>query len=469
MSPIASVIKYEGDNSTFIWKHPCEDFNTTSQLIVHETQEAVFFVNGQALDSFGPGRHTLETENIPLLSKFLNLIVTGGECPFHCEIYYINKTVQMAVKWGTDSKVRFIDPIYGVPLEIGACGEMNLMVSDSRKLLLKLVGTMNGIAWDAQGSNFTKSLAASFRPLISSTVKTNLARCIKEQNIDILEIDEHLDLLSNVLKQPILTGFEEYGLTIPEFYVTNVLLPESDANFKRIRELHTISLQKRMVEADTAIKTAQAEAATTVTVAQRQAILEQQNTETELARREAERDLIRAQTEAQKTRLSGYAEADVMHAQGIDKRDLLQADVQKAYAQGLGNMHISGGGVAGDMIGLGVGMAAAGAVNGHVGQMFQEMGKPFSMDKSEKSNSAEKTLCPNCKAEVPAGAKFCLECGTKIEVLSDDEMICPACGKKTHKGKFCMECGAPLVRKCPKCGNELPASAKFCPECGERL
>ena len=172
MSPIASVIKYEGDNSTFIWKHPCEDFNTTSQLIVHETQEAVFFVNGQALDSFGPGRHTLETENIPLLSKFLNLIVTGGECPFHCEIYYINKTVQMAVKWGTDSKVRFIDPIYGVPLEIGACGEMNLMVSDSRKLLLKLVGTMNGIAWDAQGNDFPKSLAASFRPLISSTVKT---------------------------------------------------------------------------------------------------------------------------------------------------------------------------------------------------------------------------------------------------------------------------------------------------------
>lgn len=468
MAPIASVIKYEGDNSTFIWKHPCEDFNTATQLIVHETQEAIFFMNGQALDSFGPGRHTLETENIPLISKLLNQI-TGGDSPFHCEVYFINKTVQMAVKWGTDSKVRFIDPIYGVPLEIGACGEMNLMVSDSRKLLLKLVGTMNGISWDAQGSNFTKSLTSSFRPLISSTVKTNLARCIKEQNIDILEVDEHLDLLSTVLKQPIQAGFEEYGLTIPEFYVTTVLLPEGDANFKRIRELHTISLQRRMVEADTAIKTAQAEAATTVTVAQRQAIMEQQNTETELARREAERDLIRAQTEVQKTRLAGYAEADVMHAQGIDKRDILQADVQKAYAQGLGNMHISGGGVAGDMIGLGVGMAAAGAVNGHVGQMFQEMGTHFSVGKTEKPDTPEKTICPNCKAEVPAGAKFCLECGTKIEVLGNDEMICPACGKKTHKGKFCMECGAPLVHKCPKCGTELPASAKFCPECGEKL
>ena len=61
MAAIASVIKYEGDNSTFIWKHPCEDFNTSSQLIVHESQEAILFLNGQALDLFGPGRHTLET------------------------------------------------------------------------------------------------------------------------------------------------------------------------------------------------------------------------------------------------------------------------------------------------------------------------------------------------------------------------------------------------------------------------
>ena len=49
MAAIASVIKYEGDNSTFIWKHPCEDFNTSSQLIVHESQEAIFSLNGQAL------------------------------------------------------------------------------------------------------------------------------------------------------------------------------------------------------------------------------------------------------------------------------------------------------------------------------------------------------------------------------------------------------------------------------------
>ena len=71
MAHIAEVIKYEGDNSTFVWKHPCEYFNLGSQLIVHESQEAVFMMNGQALDLFGPGRYTLEAQNIPLIGKAL--------------------------------------------------------------------------------------------------------------------------------------------------------------------------------------------------------------------------------------------------------------------------------------------------------------------------------------------------------------------------------------------------------------
>ncbi len=69
---VTEVIKYEGDNNTFVWKHPCEDFNSMTQLIVHESQEAIFMMNGQALDLFGAGRHTLETQNVPLLSRFLN-------------------------------------------------------------------------------------------------------------------------------------------------------------------------------------------------------------------------------------------------------------------------------------------------------------------------------------------------------------------------------------------------------------
>ena len=213
---LASIIKYEGDNDTLIWKHPIEDFNYGSQLIVHESQEAIFFRDGQALDLFGAGRYTLETQQLPLLEKLYQL-PTDTQGTFHSEVYYINKTVRMALKWGTPEKVRFIDPLTGVPLQLGASGELNLQVSDSRRLLLKLVGTMGGISWDG-GEGQAKSLQASFRPLITSAVKANLSTVIKESALDLLEIDEHLDEISTHLRDKLLPGFEEYGLTIPQFY-----------------------------------------------------------------------------------------------------------------------------------------------------------------------------------------------------------------------------------------------------------
>ena len=464
MAKIADIIKYEGDNSTFIWKHPCEDFNSLTQLIVHESQEAIFFMNGQALDLFGAGRHTLETQNIPMLGKLLNR-ATGGETPFHCEVYFINKTVQMAIKWGTDSKIRFIEPNMGIPLEIGACGEMNLEVSDSRKLLLKLVGTMKGIAWGDNGVGFTKSIQNSFRPLISTAVKAHLVSAIKSQNIDILEIDENLETLSEVLRKSIVPGFEEYGLTIPQFYITNVALPENDPNFRRLRELHTVSFQTRMIQAEALVKTAHAEAEASVTAAQRQVELERQTTETEVAKRAAERDLIRAQTEAQAAKMSGFAEAEVMAAKGYTQRDVLAADVQKAYAEGLGNMTFNGGGgVAGDMLGLGVGMAAAGAIAPQLGEMF----KGFSSPNSSSNTAGPAAKCAKCGANLPANAKFCLECGEKV-ALDGDTVVCPECGKNVAKGKFCPECGHKFVTVCPKCGKDVPAGAKFCLDCGEKL
>lgn len=467
MAKITDIIKYEGDNSTFIWKHPSEDFNCLSQLIVHESQEAIFFMNGQALDCFGPGRYTLDSQNIPLIENVINL-ATGGESPFHCEVYFINKTVQMAVKWGTDSKVRFIDSLTGVPLEIGACGEMNLRVSDSRKLLVKLVGTMNGIAWGDSREGFTKSLNDSFRPLISTAVKANLPTAIKQSEIDILEVDEKLEDLSDSLKEKLTPGFEEYGLTIPQLYVTTIVLPENDPNFKKIRELHTISFQERMVEAETKIRTAKAEAEAEVTAAQRKIELERQTTETEVTKAQAERDLIKAQTEAQAAKMAGFAEAEIMAAKGITEKEYVQADVQKAFAEGLGNTGGNGAGsMMGDIVGLGVGLQAAGAMSGQLGNIFG--GFAAGVQAPEATAPQGNIQCANCGNSLPANAKFCLECGTKVENLAENEMLCPACGKKTAKGKFCMECGASLILKCAKCGAEIPTGAKFCLDCGEKL
>lgn len=486
MGILSELIKYEGDNSTFIWKYPHEDFNNMTELVVNESQEAIFFANGQAADTFGPGRYKLDTYNIPILTKLVNIVT--GVSVFHCQVYFINKTVQMGVKWGTDSKVRFIEPTLGVPVELGASGGMNLAVSDGRKLLIKLVGTMAGIAWDSERKTFTKSLQESFRPLISTAVKSNLSAAIKQQNIDIIDVDEHLSELSEILKEKIIPGFEEYGLTIPQFYLTTIVLPENDPNFRRIRDLHTITLQKRMAQAEAEVKTAQAESRASymtaeaeseakIKVAQRGAILEEQTTETEIAKREAERQLIQAQADAQAAQMAGLAEATVMQAKGYNQKDVLQAEVQKAYAEGIGNMGpaIAGGGgnsIMGDMLGFGVGMAAMGAMAPQVGEMMKNI-KPFpqgSIQEPMKNQTTENSAtCTNCGSLLPPNAKFCLECGTKIEQFAENEMICPACGKKTPKGKFCMECGQPIINKCPNCGTEIPLGGKFCLECGTKL
>lgn len=471
MANIADIIKYEGDNSTFVWKHPNEDFNSLTQLIVHESQEAIFFMNGQALDLFGPGRYTLETQNVPQVGKLLNR-TTGGDSPFHCEVYFINKTVQMGLKWGTDSKVRYIDPESGVPLEIGASGELNMQVADSRKLLVKVIGTMNGIAWGTYGAGFTKSIQDAFRPLISTAVKSNLTSAIKEQNINLLEVDEHLTELGNTLRLKMLPGFEEYGITIPQFFLTTVVLPEDDPNFKRIRELHTISLQTRMAKAEAEVRTAQAKAEAEIVAAQREVKLQEQTTQVEVAKRQAEKAVIEAQAEAAATKATGFAEAEVMAAKGYNQKDVLQAEVQKAYAEGMGNMGSNGGsaggGVASDMVSMMMGMKAAGAMMGQMDNLMPNGTLPGAAPAAPAAPAA--TIdCPSCGAKLPEGAKFCLQCGNKVEVLAANEVICPNCGKKTPNGKFCMECGSPLAKTCPKCGVEVPTGGKFCLECGEKL
>ena len=464
MADIVSIIKYEGDNNTFIWKSPIEDFNSMSQLIVHENQEAIFFKDGQALDTFGAGRYTLETGNIPKLGKILNRN-TDGDSVFYCEVYFINLTVQMAIKWGTDSKVRYIEPTYGVPLQLGASGEMNLQVSNGRKLLLKLVGTTSGIAWDDnRDNNFTKSLQNCFRPLISTAVKTNLTTAIKNKNINILEVDEHLSEIADEVHKSILPGFEEYGLTIPQFYLTTVVLPEEDSNFKRIKELYTIALQKRMIEAETDIRTSKAKSEAEITASNREVELEKQTTQTEIARREAERKMIQAQLEAEALKVQGYAEAEVMKAKGYNQKDVLQADVQKAYAAGIGNMGGNGGSsTMSDIIGLGIGLQAAGAVGNQVQGLFA------GINNHSQANTNNTKKCNSCGATLPENAKFCLECGEKVVSEDNNTITCPKCGKKVIKGKFCPECGYKFVGVCPNCGKEVVTGAKFCLECGEKL
>jgi len=409
---IAQILKYEGDNTTFVWKHPLEDFNHTTQLIVHESQQALFFMNGQALDLFEAGRHTLETQNIPLIAKFFNRAY-GDKTPFHCEVYFINKTEQMAVKWGTDSKVEYIDPTYGFPIQIGASGEMSLRVSDARKLLIKIVGTEDGLT--------QTGLVQKFRAFLMTKVKTYLSNYIKQNKINIFEIDQKLTEMSASIQETLVPDFNEYGVSLVHFFVTTILKPEEDGAYKKFKELH---FRQYADVAEAKLR-------------QSVGIIDQET--------EAQKMIIESKGLAQKRMQEGYT---YQQERGFDVAEAVASNE-----------------ASGNMANLGVGLGVMAGVGGTVGGVVNKA-VAGAMDSQSKESSAK---CPKCNAEIPTGAKFCLSCGNKIEVLGNDEILCPKCGKKTHKGKFCSECGASLSAKCPKCGIDLQTNAKFCPECGTNL
>lgn len=136
---ISQVLQFEGPIDSLVWKNPIEDFNTTSVLVVDETHEALLVVNGNACDLFGPGRHTLETPNIPLVKRIIN-IPTDGKTSFPCKVFFINKVHQMDLTWGIPGEITLNDPIYDIFLHVGMCGNMNFQVMDARKFMLKMVG-----------------------------------------------------------------------------------------------------------------------------------------------------------------------------------------------------------------------------------------------------------------------------------------------------------------------------------------
>lgn len=108
---IAEVIKFEGPQDALVWKFPIEDFNATSQLIVDETHEALLVVNGNAADLFTAGRRTLSVPNIPIARTLIE-IPTGGNSPFPCKVFFINKVHAMDLLWGTQGPIALEDMLY---------------------------------------------------------------------------------------------------------------------------------------------------------------------------------------------------------------------------------------------------------------------------------------------------------------------------------------------------------------------
>ena len=381
--PIAQVIKYEGDNNTFVWKHPAEDFNTHSQLIVHESQEAVLFMNGQPLDLFGAGRYTLETQNIPILNKIIN-IPTGGESAFHCEVYFINKVEQMAISWGTDSKVQYLEPTYGFPIYLGAGGEMSLRVQDSKRLLVRLVGTESDLS--------RNKLSSYFRAFLLARVKTYMAQVLKNEKISIFEIDERLLEFSEELKKRLVGDFVEYGIALEKFFVTRIVKPDGDPQFENFKNLH---YRQYADIADAKIR-------------QQVGVIDQQT--------ESQKVVIEAHARAQRRSIEGY---NYQQERGFDIAEKMAAN------EGAGNFSSAG-------IGLGMTAGIGGAVGNAVGEAFS--GAVNGIYRGDNDQ-----FCEECGAKIIPGAKFCDECGRQ---LNNSDNKCASCGFIFERpGKFCPKCG----------------------------
>ena len=457
---LASIIKYEGDNETLVWKHPIEDFNYGSQLIVHESQEAVFFRDGQALDLFGAGRYTLETQQLPLLEKIYKL-PTDTEGTFHSEVYFINTATQMGAKWGTDSKVRLFDPASGLHVELGASGEFSIRVIDSRKLLVKLVGTTGSLTQEQLlGTANTKGF---FRAMVMTQVKSYLAQAIKESGINVLEIDAELLRLSEALKERINTSLADYGLTMPEFYVSRVVTPDDDPNFRKMKEQYA---EQYLLVRQEKIRQAEATAA-----AERKAVEAQTEARMKIigAQGDAEALRIQRQAEADAYRMKAEAEAAEMRMKGYTYQQETSRQVgMEAMKNG-----ISGGaaGALGDVAGMGVALGAMGGVI----NMTRDAMNPLMQDTAAAGAAAvtPDTWDCSCGAKGITG-KFCPECGTKRPQPAADTWTCPECGRTGLTTKFCPECGTPcpaqklpLTWDCPACGAK-GNSGKFCSECGAK-
>ncbi len=327
MPNIISVIKYEGDNQTFIWKHPKEDFTLGSQLIVHESQEAIFFMNGQALDLFGAGRYTLSSQNLPLVRGMVKL-VTSDDTPFHCEVYYINKTEQIGIKWGTDTHVNYLDPNFNnYPFPVGASGTMNLRVTDSRKLLVKVVGTQTAFSQE--------EVAAILRGPMMAKIKSYLPTVLAERKIPIFDIDRYMEEFSNDLRLRLLDECEDYGLELVKFWINAFAKPENDPLYRSIKDLR----------------------ARNITEVQG-ALLDQQVA------------IINQQTKTQKAIMEAQARAEGRRLQGYTYQEERAFDVAELTAQNESVAGIANIGTGLGMIG-GMAMGVGGAVAGITGEALR--------------------------------------------------------------------------------------------------
>jgi membrane protease subunit (stomatin/prohibitin family) len=204
----------DNTNDTIVWKFPRyqDEIKNGAKLTVRETQMAVLMNEGVIADVFGPGMHTLTTQNLPILST-LRGWKYGFDSPFKVDIYFISTKQFIDQKWGTKNPITVSDPRFGF-IELRAFGNFAYRVEDGGKFIKEIAGTQ--LIYRAD----------EIEEQLKTIIVSKFTDAVGEGNIPIEKFAANMDELSKLGQEKLNEDFKEYGINITKFLVENVSMPE---------------------------------------------------------------------------------------------------------------------------------------------------------------------------------------------------------------------------------------------------
>ncbi len=205
---------FDRTNRSLVQRVPANgtaDIKFGAQLIVQQQQEAVFYRDGKAMDVFGPGRYTLTTANIPIITRILT--IPWDKSPFQACVYFVGKQDFIDQKWGTRQPITIRDQDFGL-VRLRSFGKFSYRVSDSTLLIDRLVGT--------QGIYSTEQVTSYMKDVIVSRMKDLIA----SSQMGLIDLQARYDEIATGTKAKVGTEFAKYGLELVDFFINSINVPE---------------------------------------------------------------------------------------------------------------------------------------------------------------------------------------------------------------------------------------------------